>query len=127
MPVTNKNEIAFCGIACGRCIKGRGEAKASARQILEDMQASELDRWQQHEPKQEQFDYDDLKKGLKWLTSLDCDGCHAEGCNPGCVIRKCAKEMGVDNCGVCPKMPCDIVMEKKEKTGIDIEKNFRCR
>jgi hypothetical protein len=125
MPVINRNEIAFCGIDCGKCIKGKGESKKKAEQILEDMQESRLDHWQQHEPKQEPFKYNDLKKGLKWLTSLDCSGCHAGDGNPKCAIRKCAKEKKVNTCGECPEMPCNIVRKAKKEMSIDIEKNFK--
>ncbi|MFH0949241.1 MAG: DUF3795 domain-containing protein [Candidatus Aenigmatarchaeota archaeon] len=125
MPVKNRDEVSFCGILCGKCIKGKGESKKKSEQILEDMQESGLDHWQQHEPKQESFNYDDLKKGLKWLTSFDCNGCHAGGGNPECIIRKCAEEKRLNNCGKCPEMPCDIAKKAKEEQGIDIEKNFR--
>ena len=122
VPVVDMNEIAFCGLACGKCIKGKGETKECAMQILKDIQESGVDHWHHHEPKQ--FDYDDLKEGLMWLASFDCKGCHAGGGNPGCAIRKCAKEMGVDNCGECLKMPCNVVRAVKEQTGIAVEKNF---
>ncbi len=125
MSVENRNEVAFCGILCGRCIKGREESKKRAAQILEDMKESNLDSWQQHEPKQEPFDYDDLKKGLRWLSSLDCDGCHSGDGYPDCIIRKCAEEKKLENCGECSEMPCDIVRKAREKMGIDVEANFK--
>lgn len=124
MSVTDRNEIAFCGIDCGKCIKGKGESKKKAEDILEDIKESRLDDWQNHEPKPEQFNYNDLKKGLKWLASLDCNGCHSGGGNPDCIIRKCAQKKGLNNCGECPEMPCDIVRKFKEETEIDVEKNF---
>jgi hypothetical protein len=125
MPVKNRNEMSFCGIPCGKCIKGKGETKKKAKQILEDIRESELDHWQQHEPKQNPFNYDDLKKGLNWLASLDCDGCHVGDGNPECVIRKCAKGKKLSNCRDCPELPCDIVRKTKKEIGIDIEKNFK--
>lgn len=125
MPVKNTNEISFCGIPCGKCIKGKAEFKEKTKQILNDIRESGLDRWQHHEPKQEFFNYDELKKGLNWLASLDCKGCHASGGNPQCMIRECAKEKKVNNCGECSEMPCDIVRKVKKETGIDVEKNFR--
>ena len=88
------------------------------------MEESSLDHWQENEPKEEPFDYSDLKKGLKWLASLDCAGCHAGDGNPGCIIRKCAEGKGIDNCGECPEMPCGIVKKARDEAGIDVEKNF---
>jgi len=123
MPIADKNEISFCGLACGKCIKGKGQTMECAKRILEDIRESGVDNWQHHEPKP--FDYADLKKGLDWLASFDCAGCHAGGGNPECMIRKCARKTGVDHCGECPKMPCDTVRAFKENTGIDVERNFR--
>ncbi len=122
--VKDRNEISFCGISCGKCIKGKGEAKEKAEQILKDMEESELDRWQQHEPKQEPFNYDDLKKGLRWLASMDCNGCHEGDGYPECAIRACAEKKRVDNCGECSEMPCNVIRKAKEEMGVDVERNF---
>ncbi len=125
MPVKNKDERGFCGLQCGKCINGKGRTKENAKQILEDISDSALDTWQEHVPKKEPFNYEDLKKGLKWLTTLDCKGCHAGGGDPSCEFRKCGKKKGLSSCGECPKIhtPCDIVKKAKEQ-GVDIEKNF---
>lgn len=120
MPVKNRDEIAFCGLRCGSCILGKGASKEKAKQILEEISDLDLDNWHEQLLKQEPFNYDDFKKGLKWLTTLDCNGCHAGGGDPECTIRKCGKEKGLSNCGECSEMPCDIM----KKWGIGMEKNF---
>ena len=53
MSVKDRNEIAFCGITCGNCIKGKGESKKKAKEILDDIKESGLGHWQEYEPKQE--------------------------------------------------------------------------
>lgn len=120
MPAKNKDEIAFCGLRCGDyCIQGKGVVKENAKQILEEIEAVSLDVWQESLPKKDPFNYDDLKKGLKWLSTFDCKGCHAGGGDPDCPIRKCAKKKGFNNCGECPDLPCDITEGMEGNFGKD--------
>ena len=120
------SEIAFCGIDCEKCVKFKGIFAEKAKEILKSIEESGLDHWQQHESREEEFNYNDFKKGLIWFEKhMQCPGCHAGGGNPDCIIRNCCKEKGVDNCNKCSEMPCDKVRKFKEEMGIDIEKNFK--
>ncbi len=56
--------------------------------------------------------------GCKKKLAGDCPGCiAADGCVPEwagsgrCRIHACAKEHGVDFCGVCPEFPCADIRE----------------
>jgi hypothetical protein len=36
-----------------------------------------------------------------------CTSCREGGGNPGCAIRICAKEKGVEMCALCESYPCE--------------------
>jgi hypothetical protein len=117
--------IAYCGINCDECINGDGKSYALAEGLLQNMNKCCLDQWQEQVPRDEEFDYPSLKKGLKWIAkNMKCDGCKAGDGDPECKIRKCAVEKDVENCGACAELPCTIIEEWKAQ-GIDIEKNFK--
>jgi hypothetical protein len=46
---------------------------------------------------------------LEGLTQDTCPGCRAGGGDPGCRIRRCARERGVDLCLNCPDFACEHV------------------
>jgi hypothetical protein len=120
-----KDEIAYCGIKCHRCIKFEGKHAENARKMLASINESGLDKWQAHDPKDEDFSYPDVKKGLVWFEkSMRCAGCHAGGGNPGCAIRECGRAKGVENCGLCAEMPCEKVRKFRDEMGIDVAKNL---
>ena len=119
-------EIAYCGLDCEKCVKFNGKFANKAKEILDAIEASGLDEWQEHVPRDEEFSYEDFKKGLIWFEKyMHCPGCHAGGGNPGCIIRKCCIKKEVENCSKCSEFPCDKIKKFKEETGIDVVKNFR--
>lgn len=119
-------EIACCGLNCGKCVSYRGKYAKKAKEILAAIKESKMDEWHNKKPKEVEFSYDDFKKGLQWFSkSASCRGCHECGAVPNCPIRTCCVKKGFDNCSKCPEFPCDTVRSFKEKMGIDIEKNFR--
>ena len=118
--------VAYCGLDCEKCVKFKGVYADKARELLEAIEESGLDEWQEHEPREEEFNYNDFKKGLVWFEKhMRCVGCLAGGGNPDCVIKKCCKERGINNCSECLEFPCDKIQKFKEDTGIDVEKNFK--
>lgn len=119
-----RNEIGYCGIHCDTCILGKGVAQKHAKKVLKEMDEIDLDSWQESMPKKDPFNYDDLKKGLKWLTTMDCKGCHAGGGDSDCKFRLCGKEKGVKNCGGCSELPCAYMKKVKKESGLDIAANF---
>jgi hypothetical protein len=36
-----------------------------------------------------------------------CPSCRADGGNPGCAVRMCAREKGIEMCALCDSYPCD--------------------
>lgn len=118
--------ISFCGLDCGKCIKFKDIYAEKMKEILNSIKESELDKWQEHEPREEEFNYMDFKRGLEWFEKhMRCHGCKAGGGNPDCMIRECCKGKGVENCGKCSEFVCEKVRKFKEEIGIDVEKNFK--
>jgi hypothetical protein len=64
------------------------------------------------------FDLREFKKGLDWFARQKnlCTGCLKgpkptrsallPGCDPGCPIRACAGDRGIQVCSACPDFPC---------------------
>jgi len=64
------------------------------------------------------FDLREFKKGLDWFARQKnlCTGCLRgpkptrsallPGCDPGCPIRACAGDRGIQVCSACPDFPC---------------------
>jgi hypothetical protein len=54
--------------------------------------------------------FTDFWKFLEGLcTDVGCPGCRAEGGDPGCRIRVCARERGIDLCNQCGDFPCERI------------------
>lgn len=118
-------EIACCGLNCSKCVSYKGAYAKKAKEILDAINESKMDEWQDKSPKDVKFSYDDFKKGLQWFSkSVTCPGCHAGGAVPGCIIRACCTGKGVENCNRCSKFPCETIKKFKGTMGIDVEKNF---
>jgi len=57
------------------------------------------------------FDYDEFLKGLTYYTKVESGCFNVEPCKggcqvPGCSIKPCAKERGVEVCFKCDEFPC---------------------
>jgi hypothetical protein len=38
-----------------------------------------------------------------------CVSCREGSGNPGCAVRQCAQEKGIDMCALCESYPCEII------------------
>lgn len=120
------SEIAFCGIDCEKCVKFKDRFAEKAKEIIKSIEESGLDEWQKHEPRDEEFNYGDFKKGLIWFEKyMRCVGCLDGGGNLDCIIKKCCKEKNLDACNKCSNFPCEKIKKFKEEMGIDVENNFK--
>ncbi len=92
--------IAYCGLACHTC-----PIYLATRQENKEEQASM------------RIEISPLLKGQYGMTYepediTDCDGCRADGgrlfsgCK-NCLIRKCAREKGLENCAYCAEYACE--------------------
>ena len=105
--MTELNNVTYCGLYCKLCsTKSRIPKAASA---LRDALAG--DDWESFgeyiEPDFKIF-WATLNKMAGYEEGMpDC----REGCgDPGCKIRKCAKERGMELCPLCPDYPCNLII-----------------
>jgi hypothetical protein len=92
--------IAYCGLACHTCpiyLATRQENKDEQRRMR-----AEISRLLK-----EQY-------GMNYQPEeiTDCDGCRTDGVRlfsgcMNCLIRKCAREKGLENCAYCTEYACE--------------------
>lgn len=96
--------VAYCGLTCQTCpiyLATRQEDKQE--QLL--MRAEIVEQCREH--------YGVTYK-LEDIT--DCDGCKTEGerlfsASKDCLIRKCARTRGLENCASCAEYACEKLAE----------------
>ena len=112
MAIRKTDLIAYCGIYCGGCgiYKGR-VITIVAKDLKELIESYSYPDWV---PKfgRIDFNFEEFRKGLDYLTKRD-SGCYTqvpckEGCGcPECKIKECAKERKIELCFECKDFPCE--------------------
>ncbi|KYH36571.1 MAG: hypothetical protein AYL28_006200 [Candidatus Bathyarchaeota archaeon B23] len=98
--------LAYCGVYCGLCAE-RSRIPRRARLLREAMEGEGWDRWYEGvEALRESFPI--FWEFLRRLEENDC-ACRGGGGPPGCKVRGCAVERGVEVCPLCPDYPCDMI------------------
>jgi len=75
----------------------------AAKTLQEEMQKAGFQEAVQMIPEGDKF-WSFLKSMVDPGT---CSSCREGGGNPGCAVRICAKEKGVEICALCELYPCD--------------------
>jgi len=97
-----KDQVSYCGVACGTCGQGSGRAEKSAKQLLKLIDEIEVKDWAPHVRGGAELNWDATEKTLEWMTKYTgCRGCLSGGGSPGCAIRVCAREKGYSICNEC--------------------------
>jgi hypothetical protein len=104
--MSDLRNVTYCGLHCRLCAtKSRIPQTAIA---LRDTLAA--DGWEDYG----EYIVPDFKVFWSTLKKLagfedECPDCR-EGCgDPGCTIRKCAKERGTELCPLCEEYPCQHI------------------
>lgn len=104
--------VAYCGLHCGECGTYQGKFfRMLSRELKELIEARGDPDWVPRFGGVD-FNYEEFLKGLTYYTKLK-SGCFNEnpckgGCQiPGCTIKPCAKERGVEICFECDEFPCE--------------------
>jgi hypothetical protein len=94
-----KEMIAYCGLTCTQC-------PSFLATLHDDDQA-----------RQKTAEYYAKRFGLTLKKEdINCDGCLTEtgrllGYCASCAIRKCCLERALENCAMCPDLPCGRLIE----------------
>jgi len=106
-----KKLIGYCGIYCGKCGMYKGRIIAKVADDLKELIGTH--GYPEWVPKFGGIDFKfaEFQKGLAYFTkeSSGCycqEPCKAGGGVPGCKIKECAKEKGIEICFQCDKFPC---------------------
>ena len=92
-----KPQIGYCGIWCGSCVVGNGTLRELTRRYRQIVEGYGLEEWI---PKE--FDFNEFSKGLESIQDTPiCPGCRKGGGAPGCQLRACAVDRGMEDCVEC--------------------------
>ena len=97
----NKQYACYCGLYCENCaIKQR--VHPAAKHLYEEMKRTDFEGVVNSIPGGDVF-WSFLKDiAENWV----CASCREGSGNPGCEVRLCAQEKGVEICAFCAEYPC---------------------
>lgn len=98
----DRKYACYCGLHCENCaVKVKVEPAAGV--LYDEMQKLGFAEIISFFPDGEKFW--SFLKGM--TTDGICVSCRAGSGNPGCRVRICAKEKGVEMCALCESYPCE--------------------
>jgi hypothetical protein len=102
----DKNYICYCGLCCENCaVKAR--ITPAAKVLYNEMKAAGFEEIIHMIP-----GGDDFWSFLKDMAENGtCTSCREGSGNPGCAIRICAKDKGIEMCALCESYPCELFVE----------------
>jgi len=99
----NPSYICYCGLTCENCAV-KVKVEPAAKVLYEEMQKAGFGEIVHMIPGGDAF--------WPFLQGMAEDGvcvsCREGSGNPGCAVRICAKEKGVDMCALCGDYPCAL-------------------
>ena len=94
--------MCYCGLYCENCAV-KVKIEPASKVLYEEMQKAGFDEIVQFIP-----DGDKFWSFLKGMVDPGvCISCKDGSGNPGCKVRVCAKEKGVEMCALCELYPCE--------------------
>ena len=100
----DKKQMCYCGLYCGNCAV-KVKVEPAAKVLFEEMKKAGFAEIIHYIPGGDGF-WPFLKNMAE--NGL-CVSCIEGGGNPGCELRKCAKEKGVETCALCESYPCEAI------------------
>lgn len=102
----DKKYMCYCGLYCENCAT-KAKVEPAARVLHSEMKKAGFEDIIHFIPDGAAF--------WSFLKSVAEDGacisCKDGSSNPGCAVRICAKEKGVEMCALCDSYPCDKFAE----------------
>jgi len=99
----NKEYVCYCGLYCGNCAV-KVKVEPAAKVLYEEMKKAGFEEIMPMIPNGDKFW--PFLKGM--VVDGVCVSCKAGSGNPGCKVRACAKEKGVEVCALCESYPCEL-------------------
>ena len=102
----NDKYICYCGLYCENCAV-KVKIEPAAKSLCEEMKKAGFEEIIHFIP-----DGDKFWSFLKGMVEQGvCVSCKEGSGNPGCAVRKCAQEKGVEICAECENYPCENFTE----------------
>ena len=99
----NEKYICYCGLYCENCAV-KVKVEPASKVLYEEMKKAGFEDIINMIPNGDTF--------WSFLKSMAVDGvcisCKEGSGNPGCKVRICAKEKGVEVCALCDSYPCEL-------------------
>jgi hypothetical protein len=106
----DRKYLCYCGLYCENCAV-RAKVEPAAKVLFEEMKKAGFEEVINYIPGGDGF--------WPFLKGMAIDGicvsCKEGSGDPGCSIRICAKDKGVDMCALCAEYPCDKIVDFFER------------
>ena len=99
----DKKYSCYCGLYCENCAV-KAKVYPAAKALRDEMKSAGFDGVVNALPGGEGFWQ--FLNGM--VDGWICTSCRDGSGNPGCEVRKCAKEKGVEMCAFCESYPCGL-------------------
>jgi len=114
----NKEYACYCGLYCENCAV-KVKVEPASKILYEEMKKAGFEDIINMIPDGDKF--------WQFLKGMAVDGvcvsCRAGSGNPGCKVRICAKEKGIEMCALCESYPCELFSRYFEGYPILIKDN----
>jgi len=98
----NARYTCYCGLYCENCTV-KAKIEPAAKTLQDEMKQGGFGEIIQLIP-----DGDKFWEFLKGMVDPGlCVSCKEGSWNPGCAVRTCAKEKGIEMCALCEEYPCE--------------------
>ena len=102
----DKKYICYCGLCCHNCAV-KAKVEPASKVLYEEMKKARFEDVINKIPGGDGF-----WKFLKGMVNDGiCISCQEGSGNPGCPVRICAKEKGMEMCASCSNYPCELFIE----------------
>ena len=105
----DKKFICYCGLYCGNCAV-KVKVEPASKNLYEEMKKAGFEEVIHMIPDGDKF-WSFLKS---MVVNGVCVSCKEGSGNPGCKVRICAKEKGVEICALCESYPCELFIKYYE-------------
>ena len=105
----DKKYVCYCGLYCGNCAV-KVKVEPASKTLYEEMKKAGFEEVIHMIPDGDKF-WSFLKS---MVVNGVCVSCKEGSGNPGCKVRICTKEKGVEICALCESYPCELFIKYYE-------------